>query len=741
MIVRQARAQRIVSAFSASSFFVLAAGVLSAALFIASEASASNERPKIGLVLSGGGALGVAHVGVIQELERAGIRPDIVVGASMGAVVGGLYASGYTGAELETVVRDMNWDQIFSDNPPRDGLSFRQKRDESKFPVKPKLRVRDGAVQLPAGLVSDQNLVLALRGLVRSQGNVASFDDLAIPYRAVATDIETGEAVILDRGNLASAMRASMSVPGVFAAVERDGRLLVDGGMANNIPVDVARKMGADIVIVVALRTKLKSKQELSSAVDVLGQTVSLLILKNENEQLATVGDRDVLVEVDVQGYSASDFARCKELLEPGRVAARKHTTRFAALARPLAPLAVAPAPAIDFVKVVNDSPLDDEVIRARLTVETGKPLNTEALNKDLTSIYALGTFRNVDYDVVKEGGRTGLAVKAEKRPEGLGAIRLGLSLSNDFDGEAAYSISADYTASALSPYGAEARFEGVLGDRMRLFAEYFHPFDPLQQFFLIARADAQARDVRVYDDSGFALGEYRARYIVAGLDLGYQADSGTALRVGIERGTGDVELTEGTLFPNKFDIDVGQIVVSAGFDRLDNAFFPREGARFLASYSNALTELGSTSDYELLEGRAVGAVSFGKSTVIAAARAGTALVGSPTPESLYRLGGQFALSGLYEDELAGEAYALGAVVYRYQLNNAEPQLLGVPVYAGFSLETGNTWADAGEAFDDWRLSGSIFVAADTGFGPIYLAYGHADGGRNAVTLSIGRTF
>ena len=607
----------------------LAAWIMLAAILIVPEASASAERPKVGLVLSGGGALGVAHVGVIQELERAGIRPDIVVGASMGAVVGGLYASGYTGDELERVVLGMDWDHIFSDNPLRDGLSFRQKSDEVKFPVKPKLRVRDGAVQLPAGLVSDQNLLLALRGLVRSQGNVASFDDLAIPYRAVATDIETGAAIILDRGNLATAMRASMSVPGVFAAVERDGRLLVDGGMANNIPVDVARKMGADIVIVVALRTKLRSKDELASAVDVLGQTVSLLILKNENEQLATVGRRDILIEVDVQGYTAADFARSGELLEPGRVAARKHIGRFAALARPLASMAAAPEPVIDFVKVVNDSPLDDSVIRARLTVETGKPLNTEALNKDLSAIYALGTFRNVDYDVIKEGGQTGLAVKAEKRPEGLGAIRLGLNLSNDFDGEAAYSISADYTASALSPLGAEARFEGVLGDRLRLFAEYFHPFDPLQEFFLIARADAQARDVRVYDDSGFALGEYRARYVLGGLDLGYQADSGTALRIGIERGVGEVELTEGTLIPNEFDIDVGQIIVSAGVDRLDSAFFPRNGARLLASYNNAMTELGSASDYELLEGRAVGAVSFGKSTIIAAARAGTALAGS----------------------------------------------------------------------------------------------------------------
>lgn len=282
---------------------------LSAVLLLTSMASASpaapqptpnapqvSPRPKVALVLSGGGALGIAHVGVIRELERMGIRPDLVVGTSMGAIVGGLYAAGYTGDELEQVVVSIDWPKLFDDTPPRNGLSYRQKHDQANFPTKWRLRVKDGRLALPTGAISDQNLVLKLRELISAKTTVADFDRLHIPFRCVATDIEDGKPVVLKSGDLAAAIRASFSLPGVLPPMQYEDRLLVDGGMAMNIPVEVAHEMGADVLIVVKLSNKLKTQAEIQSAVDVVAQSISLLILKNEETQISKMRAGDVLV-------------------------------------------------------------------------------------------------------------------------------------------------------------------------------------------------------------------------------------------------------------------------------------------------------------------------------------------------------------------------------------------------------------------------------------------------------------
>ena len=269
-------------------------------------------RPKVALVLSGGGAMGIAHVGAILELERLGIRPDLVVGTSMGSIVGGLYASGMTGPEMQRAVQSMDWDAIFNTAPPRNGLSYRQKQQEAEFPVKPSVGVVKGAPREPEALVSDANLLLQLRRLLGARAAVPSFDDLPIPFRAVATDIETGDTVVLDRGDLADAMRASMSVPGVFAPQHLNGKLLVDGGMADNVPIDVARAAGADIVIAVVTQGPLTKAEDIRSVTQVLGQTLALLIAHNERQQLATLRAGDVLITVDTRGLGAADFKKSR---------------------------------------------------------------------------------------------------------------------------------------------------------------------------------------------------------------------------------------------------------------------------------------------------------------------------------------------------------------------------------------------------------------------------------------------
>lgn len=297
-------------------------------------AAPAKTRPTIGLVLSGGGALGATHVGVIKVLEELNVPVDIVVGTSMGSIVGGLYAMGLKADELDSLVRSIDWAGAFEDRPPRGDRSFRRKQDDYGFLIDLKVGIKDGGVQFPPGIIQGQRLTLLLRALSMRARGISDFDMLPIRYRAVAADLETGREVVLGKGNLATAMRASMSVPGVFPPVDVDGKLLVDGGVANNLPVDVARAMGADIVIVVDIPTILKNRDQLKSTVDIAGQMLAVLIQQNSLAQLRSIGPRDILIQPDLGDMTSADFGRIADAVPPGEKAARKQTNRLAELGR-----------------------------------------------------------------------------------------------------------------------------------------------------------------------------------------------------------------------------------------------------------------------------------------------------------------------------------------------------------------------------------------------------------------------
>ncbi|HKM28008.1 MAG TPA: patatin-like phospholipase family protein, partial [Thiopseudomonas sp.] len=240
--------------------------ILSCVTTLAAEPVAEGERERVGLVLSGGAARGLTHIGVLKSLEEQGVMIDAIAGTSMGAVVGGLYAAGYTVAELEQLATELDWQQALSDAPPREDIPFRRKQDDRDFLVKQKLSFRDdGSLGLPLGVLQGQNLALLLEKLFARAGAVEDFDQLPIPFRAVAADIATGETVVFSAGHLALAVRASMSIPAVLTPVEIDGRLLVDGGISNNIPVDIARQMGVDRVIVVDIGSPLAATESLQT--------------------------------------------------------------------------------------------------------------------------------------------------------------------------------------------------------------------------------------------------------------------------------------------------------------------------------------------------------------------------------------------------------------------------------------------------------------------------------------------
>src|SRR5882757_9720947 len=373
-------------------------------------------RPRICVVLSGGGARGIAHIGVLKVLEDLKIPIDCIAGTSMGAVVGGLYASGMNAREIESTMRSVDWQEAFRDTPPRRDLAFRRKQDDRNFLVRLPLGLKHGQILLPKGFIQGQKLQETLRQLTLPFSNSTDFDSLPTPFRAVATDLETGSAVLLDKGDLAVAMRASISAPGVFAPVESQGRLLVDGGLAENLPVDVARQMHADILIVSDVSFPLQSRAALDSALSISNQMLAILVHKDTDRQRASLGSSDVLIEPVLGTTSSTDFTVANSTIAAGENAA--HTM----LAR-LDPLSVGDAayhgylarrasrgpglPAIKFVRVDEQSKRYEKTILAEMQPLVGKPLNIDAVGTRITELYGLGNFETLDYALVKQGRGT----------------------------------------------------------------------------------------------------------------------------------------------------------------------------------------------------------------------------------------------------------------------------------------------------------------------------------------------
>lgn len=728
----------------------LLAVFLAVTLASAGPASARTEhqepkRPKIALVLSGGGALGLAHVGVIQALEEAGIRPDLIVGTSMGAVVGGAYASGYSAKDLRKITDELDWNEIFNARPSRSDISYRRKRDQQTFPVKFSVKINRSSVSLPTAVIGDQGLMAALSGIVAGRDLAVSFDELPIPFRAVATDIETGTPVVLDHGNLATAMRASMAVPGVFAPEPINGDLLVDGGLSNNIPVDVAMGMGADVIIVSEMQTRLRPQEKIRSALDTAGQAITLLILLNERQQLAALRPQDILISVDTDGFSAASFDRSRDLVALGLATARAQESRFKALAGP-APPPARPSrlqrPTLDFVEVENGSRLADPLVTGPFKSMIGRPLNPEDLARALSRTYALGGFERVDYALTQTAQGAGLAVRARSAGNRSADLRFGLTLDNDFEGGGDYRLSVDYRTPALDDRGSEVRLEAVFGDRLRLSGEYYRLLDSAQRWFVAPRVNLASSNVALYDPDGFKTGEYRASYREAQFDIGRQIGSAGEVRLGLQTGRGTAKVREGQVSPGEVPIRIGQIVGTLGVDTLNDALFPRTGVTLSGRWTYGRRDLGAKDDFQTIEGSALVAGSRGRSTLVFQAEGGRGVQGAPPIESLYRAGGFLSLSGYRTGELTGEAYAISKLIYRYKLNNSEPLFFGVPVFAGASMEAGNAWDFAEDArLSDLKFGASVYLAADTIIGPLYLAYGQSGRDRRSLYLFIGRPF
>ena len=706
-------------------------------------------RPTVGLVLSGGGARGAAHVGVIKVLEELEIPVDFIAGTSMGAIVGGLYASGMTAEELVRVIEEADWSALLTDRPPRAQRSFRRKSDDIGFLVDFDVGVDKSGLILPTGFVQGQNLEIALKRLTLPAASTEDFDKLPIPFRAVATDIVTGEAVILGSGDLATAMRASMSAPGIFRPVRYDGRTLVDGGVANNLPVHVVQEMGADVVIVVDVGFPLLPEAELQSAVGVTKQMLTILINARARDQIARLSPADVLISPELGDLGSQEFQRTPEALRIGENKAREVSNalakfsvsgeQYAAYRRKLE-AGRSDLPVIDSVIVENESRLSPRVIETRLADQTG-PLDLDQLETDIANIYGFDTFEAVTWRVSEETDGNRLTVSATEKSWGPNYLRFGINLEDDFDGNSNYNVAARLTRTEINEKGGELRAELQIGESPRIFAELYQPLDFASRWF-VNPAIAFERSASALFNEGLQIAQFRSDQLGLSLEGGRQFGNWGEIRVGIVRQTSDTGQQIGLPEFESTKVDLTSLLAVFGYDTIDRVAIPRSGTNIALGWNGSRESLDSDGTFDIAQFFFLKPQSWGNNTILHWWNYGRTVKDETPGIAPFALGGLFSLSGYATNELAGKHLGIGRLLYYRRLGEQPLPGLDTTIYLGASIEAGNVWQNTSDiAFSNALIAGSAFVVFDTILGPLYIAYGAAEGSRRSAYLFLGQTF
>ncbi|MHB9798319.1 patatin-like phospholipase family protein [Pseudomonas sp. MT3] len=711
---------------------------------------AANAPPKIGLVLSGGAARGLAHIGVLKALDEQGVHVDAIAGTSMGAVIGGLYAAGYTPKELEKLALTLDWQQALSDSPPRVDMPFRRKQDDRDFLVKQKLSFRDdGTLGLPLGAIQGQNLSMLLESLLVHTSDTRDFDKLAIPFRAVATDISTGEKIVFSKGHLPQAIRASMSIPAVFAPVDVNGKLLVDGGMVDNIPVDVARQMGVDVVIAVDIGNPLLDRKQLTSVVDMLNQSVTLMTRKNSEAQLATLKSTDVLIQPPLSGYSSADFGKVPQLIDAGYRAATILAPRLASLRQSRDEHAVAlneartpgeRQPVINRIEVENNSKVSDDVILHYIRQPLGERLDLERLQRDMSTLYGLDYFDQVQYRVVHQKDGNALVIHAYGKRGGTDYLRLGLNLSDDLRGDSTFNVGASYRMNGINRLGAEWLTRLQIGDHQELYSEFYQPLDVGSRYFVAPFLFNEAQNVEATDDDD-PIAEYRLERYGYGLNVGRQIANNGEIRFGVAQAYGKADVRVGEQDLPDFNFNEGYAELKYSFDTMDNVDFPREGENIQAAFRKHTPSLGDDDRYRQWDIHLDKALSSGPDTFVLGGGYGRTLDDAEVVVSSFLLGGARQLSGFRQDALAGQNYSLGRVIYYRRMTERSFLPLDFPFYLGGSLERGRVWNNDNSYDTGYVNAGSILMGFETPLGPLSFSYGLNDASEHAMYINLGRNF
>ena len=714
-----------------------------------SAGAAAPHRPRIGLALSGGGARGEAHVGVLRALEEQHIPVDVIAGTSAGAIVGGLYAIGLSPDDMARLFRKIDWNKVFTDQAPYHDLPFRRKEERRTYPPVFEFGIRKDGIILPRGFLSGQKQSVLLETFTLRAAGEEDFDRFPIPFRAVATDIVAGEPVILSRGSLSQAILASMSVPGAFAPVDIGGRLLADGGLVDNLPVDVAKAMGADVVIAVNIATPLADRSQLKSVLQISKQAINISMDRNVRENLKLA---NVVIQPDLSGISAAKFNEVDEIIQRGYEAGRAMADTLKAYAMPeeayarrLAVLRgweeppATPRP-LDFVRLEGITRGNVQTLLNRIQTKPGRPLDPKVLERDLDLINGTGDFQSVTYRAVVEGSKEGIIIQAKEKSWGPNYLLAALNVEDDFEGNGYTDLRVRLDVRPANRLGAEWRNDVEVGRRRRLFSEFYQPLGFYGQWFVAPSLDWDNTIENVYEGQRKAA-EYSVHSFVAGLDLGAQLGLAGEFRVGLRRGNTRANVSAGSADYPDLDFRVAAVSARLALDSTDNPYFPRKGSTLTLQGFFARKGLGSETSYDKVQAFWSGYASQGPNTWFLHLNAGSSL-GSDVPVyDWFETGGLLNFSGYRLGQLRGPYMGLARLGYYRRIGHLSPGL-GGGLYAGLWQEAGNVWTRSRDmSWTGLRFSTTLMVGADTFLGPVYLAFSKAPRNQGILYLTVGRRF
>jgi len=710
----------------------------------------ASQRPKIGVALQGGGAKGLAHVGVLQWFEDHHIPIDYVAGTSMGGLIGGLYATGLRPPQIQQIVENIDWREVLSGDTPFEDLPFRRKEDLRAFPNGLEVGLRHGP-QPPGGLISGQSVRLLIDQYVLAYSNNRSFDNLPIPFRCVATDLVSGKPVVFENGSLANALRATMSIPGVFSPVRDDGHVYADGGLLDNLPTDVVKQMGADIVIGVHLTTGPVDPGNVKSLFAVTGRSSDVMIDANE---LRGMERADILLTVELVGYSTLGFSQAREIIPKGFEAAASKSKVLEAFSlsdqdwnhylaqRESRRVNAVPVPQFVQVKGTNVNLAAD--IQEKFSSFVGKPIDTSALGDEIVRTVGTGQFNSLSYSLTNRDGQEGLLITAEEKDYAPPWLKPGFVVDGADPNNVTFTFGGRFVFLDVGGYRSEVRADYSIGETYAAEGEYYHPWTTVSRWFLAPRAGAGRAPFNLYYKNNY-LAEYKLNTVYGGADIGYAFDRFSELRFGYQAGYLSASRYIGSFLLPTVSGRTGRTRLKYQINHLDRPIIPRKGVALLLdggwfdAYPGARTGFPSAE----LSFEAFHPIS-GRSSLYLTAAGGSTFGYDRTGLPQFSLGGPTRLAAYGVNEFLTDQYIYGRLGYLYRLGQL-PTFLGNGLYLTGEFEVAKPYRlpNLPSVFGSPGVPGDVVAGfiMETIVGPVLFGGSVGESGHQKWFFQLGKIF